>query len=505
MPEADYIRLIEESSVYDVAIESPLEIAANLSARSGNRILMKREDLQPVFSFKLRGAYNKLNSLPASALESGVICSSAGNHAQGVALAARRKDIRAVIVMPVTSPSIKIEAVRTLGGEVVLHGDTYDDAYEHAQQLRNELGLTFIHPFDDPVVIAGQGTIGREILAQANEPIDAVFVPIGGGGLIAGIAAWIKGKRPETLIIGVEPEDSAAMQASLQAGKPVTLDHVGIFADGVAVRRVGDETFRLCKELVDDIVTVGTDQICAGIRDIFEDTRSIVEPAGALAVAGAKKYISDHAVSGQTFVVLNGGANVNFDRLRHIAERAAVGEQREMLLAVEIPEHPGSFKSFCEAIGRRSITEFNYRYSDSRNAHIFVGVELARGADERAEIVDKLKGLGYPLADLSDNEVAKLHVRHMVGGSAASIENERLFRFEFPERPGALVDFLTAIGTNWNISLFHYRNHGSDYGRILAGIQVAPAEVDELEEHLAELGYAHWEESDNPAYAMFLA
>lgn len=501
----DYPKLIEESSVYDVAIESPLEDATNLSERLGNRVLMKREDLQPVFSFKLRGAYNKLNSLPASVIEAGVICSSAGNHAQGVALAARRKNIRAVVVMPVTTPSIKVDAVRALGGEVVLHGDTYDDAYQHGRELENDLGLTFIHPFDDPVVIAGQGTIGREILAQCKDPIDAVFVPIGGGGLISGIAAWIKAVRPDIQVIGVEPEDSAAMQASLKAGKPVTLDHVGIFADGVAVRRVGDETFRLCGELVDDIVTVDTDQICAGIRDIFEDTRSIVEPAGALAVAGMKKYIADHAVSGQTFVVLNCGANVNFDRLRHIAERAAVGEQREMLLAVEIPEKPGSFRTFCEALGRRSITEFNYRYIDSRKAHIFVGVELTNGADERYGIVEKLRDLGYPLSDLSDNEVAKLHIRHMVGGSAASIENERLFRFEFPERPGALVDFLTAVGANWNISLFHYRNHGADYGRILAGIQVPPDEAEKLEEHLAELGYAHWEESDNPAYAMFLA
>ena len=501
----DYPRLIAQASVYDVAVETPLEPAASLSERIGNFVLMKREDLQPVFSFKLRGAYNKLNALPASELSAGVICSSAGNHAQGVALAAGRKRIRAVVVMPITTPRIKVEAVRSLGGEVVLHGDTYDDAQQHARQLAKEKALTFIHPFDDPMVIAGQGTIGREILAQCQERPDAVFVPIGGGGLIAGIAAWIKSAKPAVRIVGVEPQDSAAMQAALEAGEPVTLDHVGIFADGVAVRRVGDETFRLCRELVDEIVTVDTDQICAAIRDIFEDTRSIVEPAGALAVAGMKRFVADNASTGQTFVVLNGGANVNFDRLRHIAERAAVGEQREMLLAVEIPEHPGSFRAFCEAIGRRSVTEFNYRYSDSRKAHIFVGVELTRGAEEQAEIVSRLRELGYPLADLSDNEVAKVHVRHMVGGAPAHIVNERLYRFEFPERPGALVDFLTAIGNKWNISLFHYRNHGSDYGRILAGIQVPPDEADELEEHLAELGYAHWEESGNPAYAMFLA
>ncbi len=501
----EYPALIDAACVYEVANETPLELAKNLSARLKNRILMKREDLQPVFSFKLRGAYNKLASLSEAALQAGVICSSAGNHAQGVALAARRKNARAVIVMPVTTPSIKVDAVKMLGGEVVLFGDTYDDAYVKARQLESEQQLTFIHPFDDPAVIAGQGTIGKELVAQMEEGVAAVVVPIGGGGLIAGIAAYIKSKRPDVRIIGVEPADSAAMKESLAAGKPVTLDHVGIFADGVAVRRVGDETFRICQQLVDEVVTVDTDQICAGIRDIFEDTRSIVEPAGALAVAGVKKYISENALENETFVVINGGANVNFDRLRHIAERAAVGEEREMLLAVEIPEQPGSFRQFCKAIGRRSITEFNYRYSNSRTAHIFLGVELRGGSAERAEIADNLSKLGYVFVDLSDNEMAKLHVRHMVGGSAAGIENERLFRFEFPERPGALLDFLQAIGTDWNISLFHYRNHGSDYGRILAGIQVADDESAELEAHLAELGYPHFEESHNPAYAMFLA
>ncbi len=501
----EYITLIDEANVYDVASETPLELASNLSARLGNRILMKREDLQQVFSFKLRGAYNKLASLPQEALDAGVICSSAGNHAQGVALAAQRKDVRAVIVMPSTTPSIKVDAVRSLGGEVVLHGDTYDDAHARAKELEQEQGLTFIHPFNDPAVIAGQGTIGRELLNQLEEDVQAIFVPIGGGGLIAGIAAYVKGKRPDIEIIGVEPEDSAAMKESLAAGELITLDHAGIFADGVAVRRVGDETFRLCQQLVDEIITVDTDQICAGIRDVFEDTRSIVEPAGALAIAGAKKYIAASSIQDQAFVVINCGANVNFDRLRHIAERAAVGEQREMLLGVEIPEEPGSFRKFCEAIGRRGITELNYRYSDSRKAHIFVGVELRHGADEHAELVAKLTRLGFPLVDLSDNEMAKLHVRHMVGGSAAKIENERIFRFEFPERPGALLDFLKAIGTDWNISLFHYRNHGSDYGRILAGIQVPEEESDELEAHLADLGYSYSEESDNPAYAMFLS
>ena len=505
MNTTDYLKRIRDARVYDVASETPLELASNLSERLGNRILLKREDLQPVFSFKLRGAYNKLTSLPQETLEAGIICSSAGNHAQGVALAAKRKGIRAVIVMPVTTPSIKVEAVRLLGGEVVLHGDTYDDAYARARQLEKEQQLTFIHPFDDPDVIAGQGTIGMEILEQTDEKISAVFVPIGGGGLISGIAAYIKAVDPEIQIIGVEPDDSAAMRESLAAGKPVALDHVGIFADGVAVRRVGDETFRLCHEFVDDIVIVDTDQICAGIRDIFEDTRSIVEPAGALAVAGAKKYLADSGIQNETFVVINSGANVNFDRLRHVAERAAIGEQREMLLAVEIPEQKGSFRNFCESIGRRSVTEFNYRYSNSSKAHIFVGVELRHGYAERQELIDKLSSLGYLLEDLSDNEVAKLHIRHMVGGSATGIENERLFRFEFPERPGALLNFLQAVGTDWNISLFHYRNHGSDHGRILAGIQVPPEEAEELESHLSKLGYAHWEESINPAYAMFLA
>lgn len=500
----DYLELIASAAVYDVATRTPLELAANLSARLGNNILMKREDLQPVFSFKLRGAYNKIASLDDEQIGRGVICSSAGNHAQGVALAARRKGVRAVVVMPVTTPSIKTEAVAALGGEVVLHGDTYDDAYAHARELAAKHELVFIHPFDDPMVIAGQGTIGKEILEQAEDQIDAVFVPIGGGGLIAGIAAWIKQTQPDVRIIGVEPNDSAAMRESIDAGEPVTLDHVGIFADGVAVRRVGDETFRLCQELVDEIITVDTDQACAAIRDIFEDTRSIVEPAGGLAVAGAKKYIAENDLKGQTFVTISCGANVNFDRLRHIAERAAVGELTEMILAAEIPEQPGSFKRFCETIGRRGITEFNYRYADQSKAHVFVGVQLRKGMEERIELLEKLRGAGFPVEDLTDNEMAKLHVRHMVGGRSAGIHNERLFRFEFPERPGALLAFLDAIGTDWNISLFHYRNHGSDYGRILAGVDVPPDDADELETHLKELGYPHWEESDNPAYRIFL-
>lgn len=505
MSNTDYLDRIANSHVYDVAKETPLELAKSLSARFNNRIWLKREDLQPVFSFKLRGAYNKIAALSAAELAAGVICSSAGNHAQGVALAAKRRRIRAVIVMPVTTPTIKVDAVRALDGEVILHGDTYDDAYAHARMLEQEQGLTFIHPFDDPAVIAGQGTIAVEVMRQAEDKVDAIFVPIGGGGLIAGIAVYVKSLHPDVRIIGVEPDDSSAMRDSIAAGEPVTLDHVGIFADGVAVRRVGDETFRLCREYVDEIITVDTDHMCAAIQDIFEDTRSIVEPAGGLAVAGAKKYIVDNNLENQNLITICCGANVNFDRLRHIAERAAIGEEKEMLLAVQIPEEPGSFRRFCEALGRRGVTEFNYRYSDSAQAHIFVGVQLRHGAAERQELVGKLRGSGYLVEDLSDNEMAKLHVRHMVGGRSPGLGNERIFRFEFPERPGALLDFLNAIGTNWNISLFHYRNHGSDYGRVLAGIDVPQGETEELQAHLADLGYTYREESDNPAFSIFLA
>ena len=505
MTDTDYLEKIADARVYDVAIKSPLENAKNLSARLGCQVLLKREDLQPVFSFKLRGAYNKLAQLDRTELDNGVICSSAGNHAQGVALAAQRLGVPATIVMPVTTPSIKVDAVDSLGGKVVLYGDAYDDAYAHAMELAEERDLVFVHPFDDPDVIAGQGTIGVEILEQATDPIDAVFVPIGGGGLMAGIATYLKQTDPSIRIVGVQAEDSSGMRDSIAAGAPVTLEHVGIFADGVAVRRVGDETFRLCQKYVDEIVTVDTDQICAGIQDIFEDTRSIVEPSGGLAVAGIKKYLQSNDSDGKRFVAINCGANVNFDRLRHIAERAAVGEQKEMLLAAEIPEQPGSFRHFCETVGRRGITEFNYRYNAAGSAHIFAGVQLSRGRAEREELIEKLASGGYPVVDLSDDEMTKLHVRHMVGGRSTGLANERLFRFEFPERPGALLDFLDAIGNAWNITLFHYRNHGSDYGRILAGIDVPASETDELEAHLTALGYPHWDESENPAYAMFLA
>jgi threonine dehydratase len=501
----DYLYRILKARVYDVAIETPLESAPRLSKRLGNNVLSKREDLQSVFSFKLRGAYNKLVQVPKSDLNRGVICSSAGNHAQGVALAAKELGARAVIVMPLSTPAIKIEAVRSLGGEIVLHGATYDDAYRKAVAVAKEQNLVFIHPFDDPDVIAGQGTIGMEIHRQHHGPINAIFVPVGGGGLISGIALYIKALCPEIKIIGVEPEDSASMSAALKAGKPVTLSHVGIFADGVAVRRVGDETFRICKEHVDDIVLVDNDEICAAIQDIFEDSRAIVEPAGALAVAGLKRYVAERQPRNETFVTVNCGANVNFDRLRHIAERAALGEQREALFAVEIPEQPGSFVAFCEAIGERNLTEFNYRYHDQKTARIFVGVELNRGKSERQEIVDILSKAGYPVIDISENEIAKLHIRHMVGGPSPGIRDERLYRFEFPERPGALLAFLTGIGRRWNISLFHYRNHGSDYGRVLAGVQVPDADRDAFDKHLQDLDYPYWDESQNSAYQLFLA
>ena len=500
-----YLERILRARVYDVAIETPLEAAPRLSSRFDNRVLFKREDLQPVFSFKIRGAYNKIAHLPVAERERGVICSSAGNHAQGVALAARQLGTRAVVVMPMATPRIKVEAVRAFGGEVVLHGHDYDAAYDHAREWARKEGLVFVHPFDDPEVIAGQGTIGMEIHRQHPSPIDAIFVPIGGGGLISGIGLYTKMVFPKTRIIGVEPEESASMDAALKAGQPVTLGRVGVFADGVAVRRVGDETFRICQQVVDEIVQVTTDETCAAIQDIFEDTRTIVEPAGGLAVAGMKRYIQANDLRGQTLVTVNCGANMNFDRLRHVAERAAFGEQREALMAVEIPERPGSFLAFCALIGTRNVTEFNYRYSDSKVARVFVGLELNHGAAERQDIVKALTESGHRVVDMSDNEMAKLHVRHMVGGQAPAIQNERLYRFEFPERPGALLRFLQAIGARWNISLFHYRNHGSDYGRVLAGIQVPQSDQSDFEDHLRELDYPYADESQNPAYRMFLA
>ncbi len=499
----DYLQKILTARVYDVAVETPLELAPNLSARIGNRLLLKREDMQSVFSFKLRGAYNKMAGLPRDKLKRGVIAASAGNHAQGVALAAQKLGTRAVIVMPVTTPQIKIDAVAARGAEVVLIGDSFDEAYEHAKKLEKRRGLTFVHPYDDPDVIAGQGTIGMEILRQHPKAIHAIFVAVGGGGLISGIAAYVKSVRPDIRIIGVEPVDSDAMTQSLRAGRRVTLPHVGLFADGVAVKRVGEETFRLAQKYVDEMILVDTDETCAAIKDVFEDTRSILEPAGALSVAGAKAYAAKTGIKGETLVAIACGANTNFDRLRFVAERAEVGEHREAILAVTIPEKPGSFKRFCATLGARNITEFNYRMADPKEAHVFVGVQV-RDSGETAKIVRTLERHGLKTLDLSDNEMAKLHVRHLVGGHAPAAKNELLYRFEFPERPGALMRFLENMRTDWNISLFHYRNHGADYGRVLVGMQVPAKEMPAFRRFLATLGYPFVDESRNPAYRLFL-
>jgi len=507
----DYLERILRARVYDVAVETPLEVAPNLSARLGNRVLLKREDMQPVFSFKCRGAYNKMANLPARALARGVIASSAGNHAQGVALAAQKLGCGAAIVMPTTTPKIKVDAVKARGAEVHLRGDTYDEAYAEARRLARSRKLAFVHPYDDPDVIAGQGTIGMEILRQATQPLDAVFVAVGGGGLIAGIASYIKRLRPSVKVIGVEPVDADAMARSLKAGRRVVLDHVGLFADGVAVKQVGEITFRLCRELLDGMIRVDTDQICAAIKDVFEDTRTILEPAGALAIAGAKIHVERTGVRGKRLVAVASGANTNFDRLRFVAERAEVGEHREAILAVTIPERPGSFKKFCATLGARNITEFNYRIADPKEAHVFVGVEV-HNRDETARIVKVLEREGLKALDLSEDEMAKLHVRHMVGGHAPAgirtgargAPDELLYRFEFPERPGALMKFLSNMRTDWNISLFHYRNQGSDYGRVLVGMQVPPSDKDEFTDFLRQLGYHCIDESQNPAYRMFL-
>ena len=471
MKHPDYLQRILGARVYDVAIESPLDFAPNLSQRLKNRVLIKREDLQPVFSFKLRGAYNKMVRLTKAARDRGVIAASAGNHAQGVALAAQKLRCKAVIVMPVTTPQIKIDAVRARGARVVLHGDSYDAAYAQAKIIELKQRLTFVHPYDDPDVIAGQGTIGMEIVRQHGEPIHAIVVPVGGGGLIAGIAAYVKRLRPEIKIIGVEPDDADAMAQSLKAGRRVKLDQVGLFADGVAVKQVGVETFRLCRTLVDDIIRVDTDAMCAAIKDVFTDTRVILEPAGALAIAGAKAYSEKSRARGQTLVAVASGANMNFDRLRFVAEEAELGEHREAILAVTIPEKPGSFKAFCELLGPRNVTEFNYRYDNPAAAQVFVGVQV-KNRDETARLTQALRRAGLKTHDLSNNDLAKLHIRHTVGGHAPLVKNEILYRFEFPERPGALIRFLTSMSRGWNISLFHYRNHGADYGRVLVGIQV---------------------------------
>ena len=499
-----YIERILKARVYEVAIESPLEAAPRLSRRLGNEVLLKREDLQPVFSFKLRGAYNRIAHLSEASARRGVVCASAGNHAQGVALAARRRGIPAVIVMPQTTPQIKVQAVLDLGAELVLHGDDYDSALEQALTLARERSLVFVHPFDDPDVIAGQGTIAVEILRQCGGNLDAIFVPVGGGGLLAGIAVYVKYLYPGVRIIGVEPQDAASMHDSLRAGRRVTLERVGLFADGVAVKRVGEETFALCRGQVDEIVLTDADEICAAIQDVFEDTRSIVEPAGALAVAGLKKYVAREGWRGKRLIAINSGANMNFDRLRHVAERADLGGEREALLAVVIPERPGSFLHFCEVIGARSVTEFNYRYAGVDSAQIFVGLALTQGREEKEAVLRSLRAADFAVTDMSDDEMAKLHVRYMVGGHARGIAHEVLYRFEFPERPGALHRFLQSIGSRWNITLFHYRNHGTDYGRVLAGIQVPPGERADFLLHLNELHYVYVEETANPAYRMFL-
>ncbi|MEP7274703.1 MAG: threonine ammonia-lyase, biosynthetic [Betaproteobacteria bacterium] len=499
----DYLQKILTAKVYDVAVETPLEVAPNLSQRLGNRVLLKREDEQPVFSFKLRGAYNKMANLSAAERARGVITASAGNHAQGVALAAQKLGCAATIVMPVTTPHIKIAAVEARGATVVLHGDSYSDAYAKALVLQKASRATFVHPYDDPDVIAGQGTIGMEILRQCPGDLDAIFVAIGGGGLIGGIAAYVKRVRPQIRIIGVQPEDSDAMARSLEAGRRVVLAHVGLFADGVAVKQVGKETFRLARQYVDEVIRVDTDATCAALKDVFEDTRTILEPAGALAIAGVKAYVERRRTKGKVYVAIACGANMNFDRLRFVAERAELGEAREAILAVTIPERPGSFREFCALLGNRNVTEFNYRFADPAVAHLFVGIEV-RNRQETEALLAELQRRRIEASDLSDNEMAKLHVRHLVGGHAPDARDEILYRFEFPERPGALMRFLDSMSAGWNITLFHYRNHGADYGRVLVGMQVPASDKAGFRRFLDRLGYDYVDETGNPAYRLFL-
>ncbi len=509
----DYLEKVLNARVYDVADETALDKMGNLSRRLENTVLLKREDMQSVFSFKLRGAYNKIASLSKAELKRGVICASAGNHAQGVALSARKKGCRAVIVMPTSSPQIKVDAVKNLGGEVVLFGNAFDEAFAHAKMLEKKEKLTFVHPFDDPLVIAGQGTIGMEILRQytSEAPIDAIFCPIGGGGLIAGIASYVKRLRPEIKIIGVETIDANAMTQSLAAKKRITLKHAGLFADGTAVKTVGEETFRLCQQYVDEMICVNTDEVCAAIKDVFEDTRSILEPSGALALAGLKAYANTHQSKNKTFVAIASGANMNFDRMRFVAERAEVGEEREAILAATLPERKGAYREFLATIGLREITEFNYRYHSETAAHIFVGVKVSSRA-ESTKLIKDLNKKGFNALDLTDDEMGKSHIRYMVGGHMpknapqhTQAKNELVYRFEFPERSGALLNFLDKVSQNWNISLFHYRNHGADYGRVLVGLQVPSKERKAFLEFLQNLGYTYSDESKNPAYQLFLA
>ena len=499
-----YLKMILNSRVYDVAIETPLVVADRLSERMCNTVWFKREDLQPVHSFKLRGAYNKIAGLSDEECVNGVIAASAGNHAQGVALAAKKRGVKALIIMPRTTPSIKVDSVRRLGARISLSGDTYDDAYTHAVEVAREKAMTFIHPYDDPEVIAGQGTIALEVLREQEGELHAIFVPVGGGGLIAGIAACVKALKPSIKVIGVEPDDAPCMYMALKKKRRVLLDQVGIFADGVAVRQAGKEPYRIARRYVDEVLLVSTDEICAAMKDIFDDCRAVVEPAGALAVAGIKKYVVRSGITGERLVAINSGANINFDRLRHVSERAEIGEYREALLAVTIPEEPGSFRNFCQALGKRFITEFNYRYADARQAHVFAGIRLDGGEEERHAIIGQLRTEGFPVEDLTDSEIAKLHIRYMVGGHAAGLKDEVLYRFQFPERPGALLKFLTSMGKRWNISLFHYRNHGADYGRVLAGIQVPVESRKEFQRFLDDLGYRYWEESGSTPYRLFL-
>ena len=499
----NYIEKILRAKVYDVAEQTPLDFAPTLSERLNNKVYLKREDLQPVFSFKLRGAYNKMASLTAEQAAAGVIAASAGNHAQGVALAAKKLGIKALIVMPKTTPEIKIKSVKARGAKIVLHGDSYDDAYSHAKELVAEKGLTFIHPYDDPEVIAGQGTVGMEILRQHNGDIHAIFVPVGGGGLVAGVAAYVKFVRPEIKVIAVEPDDADCLNQALKAGSRVVLDQVGLFADGVAVKQVGEEPFRIAQMYVDEVITVSTDEICAAIKDIFDDTRSVAEPAGALSVAGLKRYAEQYGLSNQTLVAIDSGANINFDRLRYVAERTLVGEHREILLAVTIPEEPGSFLKFCKNLGKRSITEFNYRYFDSHNAQVFVGITSSGVEADRHQLIAQLREEGFAVTDMTNNELAKDHIRHMVGGHAPSELHEMVYSLQFPERPGALLKFLMALGSQWNISLFHYRNHGAAFGKVLIGLQLADTQRQAFEYCLDVFGLEYQEETANLAYSLF--
>ena len=499
-----YIEKILRAKVYDVAVETPLDYAPTLSERLSNQVYLKREDLQPVFSFKLRGAYNKIALLSKQERANGVIAASAGNHAQGVALSAQKLGIKALIVMPETTPEIKVKSVKARGVKIILQGDSYDEAYNYAKEIAKEKGMTFVHPYDDPDVIAGQGTVGMEILRQHNGDIDAIFVPVGGGGLIAGIAAYVKFVRPESKIIGVEPDDADCLNRALIAKRRVTIKQVGLFADGVAVKQVGKEPFRLAHRYVDEVIVVNTDEICAAIKDIFDDTRSVAEPAGALAVAGLKKYAELRGVSGQTLIAIESGANINFDRLRYVAERTQVGEHREILLAVAIPEVPGSFLKFCKMLGKRSITEFNYRYFDSSMAQVFVGISSSGAETDKDDLIQQLGSGGFNVTDMTSNELAKDHIRYMVGGHAPCELSEIVYSLQFPERPGALLKFLMSFGSRWNISMFHYRNHGAAFGKVLMGLQMSKAERKVFQQTLDALGFAYLEETVNPAYKLFV-